>query len=65
MTTDYNLSDSPYYLSFLENKIFIRTDGHIYRDWTDKLDEELWQKDGNIGIFKKNKKVFKREWRNR
>ena len=57
MTTDYNLPNVPHPSEFKKKK-FIRRDGHIYRIW-DRLDEKRWQKDGNIGIFKKTKKYLK------
>ena len=57
--TEYNLYDCLYYLICSTQQKYFRIDGHIYRDWINGLDTNLWERNGSVGILKKTKKYIK------
>jgi hypothetical protein len=57
--TEYNLSDCLYYLICSTQQKYLRIDGHIYKDWINGLDTNLWERNGSVGILKKTKRYLK------
>ena len=57
--TEYNLSDCLYYLICSTQQKYLRIGGHIYRDWINGLDTNLWERNGTIGKLKKTKRYLK------